>query len=53
MVIFSNNRTSLDDYLWQMNGVITKKGIDKFLYEYRGKYELLFSKFQLAVRIIK
>ena len=42
-----------DDYLWQMNGVITKKGIDKFLYEYRGKYELLFSKFQLAVRIIK
>ncbi len=39
-----------DDYLWKMNGIVTKIGIDKFLEEYKGKYELLFSAFQLAIR---
>jgi predicted O-methyltransferase YrrM len=42
-----------DDYLWEMNGIVTRKGIDKFLIEYKGKYDLLFSKFQLAIRIVK
>jgi predicted O-methyltransferase YrrM len=42
-----------DDYLWEMNGIVTKTGIDKFLEEYRGRYELLFQNFQLAIRIIK
>ena len=39
-----------DDYLWEMNGIVTKIGVDKFLEEYKGKYELLFSEFQLAIR---
>jgi len=42
-----------DDYLWEVNGIVTKKGIDIFLEEYKDKYELLFSKYQLAIRIIK
>jgi hypothetical protein len=33
-----------------MNGIVTKIGIDKFLDEYKGKYELLLSEFQLAIR---
>jgi len=39
-----------DDYLWEMNGIVTKIGVDKFLEEYKGKYELLLSDFQLAIR---
>ena len=49
----NNSIVLFDDYLWKMNGVVTKKGIDKFLEEYKNKYELLFSNDQLAVRIIK
>lgn len=41
-----------DDYLWVMNGVITKIGIDKFLDEYKGKYEILFQNVQLGIRIL-
>lgn len=40
-----------DDYLWEINGIVTKIGIDKFLEEYKGKYELLLSNFQLAIRL--
>jgi hypothetical protein len=40
-----------DDYGFTTNGVITAKGIDKFLDEYEGKYELLFKNYQLAVRV--
>ena len=40
-----------DDYLWTINGIVTKKGIDKFLEEYKGKYELLFQNYQLAIRV--
>lgn len=39
-----------DDYLWKMNGVITKKGIDKFLEEYKDKYQMLFKNTQVAIR---
>lgn len=42
-----------DDYLWVVDDIVTKEGIDKFLQEYKGKYELLFSKYQLAICIIK
>lgn len=42
-----------DDYLWNTNGIVTKKGIDRFLEEYKDKYELLFSGYQLCIRIIK
>ena len=42
-----------DDYLWEMNNIVTKKGIDKFLTEYKGRYELLINGYQLAIRIIK
>ncbi len=49
----NNSIVLFDDYLWSMNGIITKEGIDRFLVEYKGKYELLFSKVQLAIRIIK
>ena len=41
-----------DDYLWKMNGVETKIGIDKFLDEYAGKFNLLLKNWQLAIRII-
>ena len=42
-----------DDYLWEGNGLITKLGVDRFLEEYKGRYELLISNWQLAIRIIK
>jgi hypothetical protein len=42
-----------DDYGFTTNGVITAKGIDKFLYEYSERYELLFKDYQLAIRIIQ
>jgi len=41
-----------DDYLWEINGMKTKIGIDKFLDEYIGKYKLLFKNYQLAISII-
>jgi predicted O-methyltransferase YrrM len=41
-----------DDYLWEVNGVVTRLGIDKFLHEYSTKYELLIKNFQLAIRIL-
>ena len=37
-----------DDYLWKDTGV----GIDKFLEEYKGKYELLIKKFQILIKKI-
>jgi predicted O-methyltransferase YrrM len=42
-----------DDYLWEVNDVVTKKGIDKFLLEYKDHCELLIKDYQLAIRIIK
>lgn len=41
-----------DDYLWEINGIKTRIGIDKFLDEYNGKYNLLFKDYQLAISII-
>ena len=42
-----------DDYLWVMNKITTQLGIDKFLAEYSGKYELLLKNYQLAIRVIQ
>lgn len=39
-----------DDYGWIRNGIKTADGIDRFLKEYEGKYEILFKKYQLAIR---
>lgn len=39
-----------DDYGWIRNGIKTADGIDQFLKEYEGKYEILFKKYQLAIR---
>ena len=41
-----------DDYLWVVNGIVTAKGIDNFLKEYSGQYELLLKDYQLAVRVL-
>jgi predicted O-methyltransferase YrrM len=40
-----------DDYLWCINGIRTQLGIDKFLSEYSGKYELLLKNYQLAIKV--
>jgi hypothetical protein len=32
---------------------VTKIGIDRFLKDYKGKYDLLFHNYQLAIRIKK
>jgi len=48
----NNSIVLFDDYLWAMNGIVTKTGIDKFLNEYKGKYEILIQNFQIAIRII-
>lgn len=48
----NNGIILFDDYLWEKNGIVTKKGIDRFLEE-TDKYELLLSKYQLAIRILK
>lgn len=45
-----NSIVLFDDYLWEMNGIVTKPGVDKFLEEYKGSYELLFQNWQLALR---
>jgi len=47
----NNSIVLFDDYLWERNGIVTRVGIDKFLEEYKGKYELLFQNWQLAIRI--
>jgi predicted O-methyltransferase YrrM len=41
-----------DDYKFVVNGVITAKGIDKFLEEKTGAYELLLKNWQLAIRVL-
>jgi len=41
-----------DDYKFVVNGVITAKGIDKFLDEKKGAYELLLKEYQLAIRVL-
>jgi len=48
-----NSIVLFDDYLWNMNTIVTKLGIDRFLYEYKDNYELLFQSYQLAIRIKK
>jgi hypothetical protein len=40
-----------DDYEFNVNNVKTSIGIDKFLSETTDKYELIFKKYQLAIRI--
>ena len=45
-----NSLVLFDDYLWEMNHIVTKPGIDKFLEEYHGQYEFLFQNWQLAIR---
>jgi len=49
----NNGIILFDDYLWNKNGIVTKYGIDKFLTEYEGKFELLLKTYQLAVRVNK
>jgi predicted O-methyltransferase YrrM len=49
----NNGVILFDDYLFTENGVITQEGIDKFLSEYDGKYELLFKNYQVAVKVKK
>ena len=49
----NNSVVLFDDYLWVYKTTVTKEGIDKFLNEYKGKYELLFSNYQLSIRIKK
>lgn len=46
-----NSIILFDDYLWSMNNITTKYGIDKFLDEYKEKYTLLFKDYQVAIRI--
>jgi len=40
-----------DDYLWKVNNVETRLGIDKFLAEYKGQYTILINNYQLAFRV--
>ena len=47
----SNSIILFDDYEFNVNNVKTSIGIDKFLSEIEYKYELLFKKYQLAIRI--
>jgi glycosyltransferase involved in cell wall biosynthesis len=47
----SNSIILFDDYEFNVNNVKTSIGIDKFLSEIEDKYELLFKKYQLAIRI--
>jgi hypothetical protein len=42
-----------DDYLWEIDNVVTKIGIDKFLKEYEDKCEILIKNDQVAIRVIK
>ena len=46
-----NGIVLFDDYLWKRNDIVTRHGIDRFLEEYKGKYELLFQNWQLAIRV--
>jgi predicted O-methyltransferase YrrM len=47
----SNSIILFDDYKFNTNNIITSIGIDKFLKEIEGKYELIFKNYQLAIRI--
>ena len=47
----SNSIILFDDYEFNINNVKTSIGIDKFLNDTKDKYELLFKKYQLAIRI--
>ena len=47
----SNSIILFDDYKFNINNIKTSIGIDKFLSEIEDKYELLFKKYQLAIRI--
>jgi len=49
----NNGIILFDDYLFNVNGVITRDGIDKFLQEYEGKYEILFKEYQAAIKVKK
>ncbi len=41
-----------DDYQWERNGMKTADGIDRFLAEHAGVYELLLKNWQLAIRVV-
>lgn len=45
-----NGLILFDDYLWNVQGDGPKLGIDKFLNEYFGKYDLLIKSNQLLIR---
>jgi predicted O-methyltransferase YrrM len=47
----SNSIILFDDYEFNINNIKTSVGIDKFLKETKDKYELLFKKYQLAIRL--
>jgi predicted O-methyltransferase YrrM len=40
-----------DDYGWGFRGLYTKDGINKFLEEYKERVEVIFIKYQAAVRV--
>jgi predicted O-methyltransferase YrrM len=46
-----NSIILFDDYLWNINNIRTRDGIDKFLNEYSGKYNLLLKNYQIAIQI--
>lgn len=50
----TNGYILFDDYLWEdfSNKQVTKKGIDRFLNEYSGQYELLIHDGQIAIKKI-
>ena len=41
-----------DDYLWVVNGIHTKPGIDKFIASMGNKIEVIFRDYQLALRVL-
>jgi predicted O-methyltransferase YrrM len=47
-----NSIILFDNYLWNVNNIITKNGIDKFLDEYKNKYTLLMKNYQLAICVL-
>ena len=49
----NNGVILFDDYLWSHDDVKTKTGIDKFLDEFKNNIKVIFSKYQLAIRVLK
>jgi hypothetical protein len=45
----TNGIVLFDDYLWKVNNIETKIGIDKFLQEYSAKIKILVKNYQLGI----